>query len=228
MDGPADSHLPVDGPSDAQNDAGNLDGSFDSGLPDGGVCVPGSTRPCYTGPASKAGLGICKRGKQTCLANYQWPTDALCPGEVLPGTESCNGLDDDCNGEVDDESIYGSKTCGVGACTKTVNRCHLDPNSRMYVVNDDCTPFPPGVEVCNNVDDDCNGVVDDNPTPPTCGIGACTRTGTCVNHKPVCTPGMPTTSCATVSMTTATARSTTRSSRPHAASGPACGLRACA
>jgi hypothetical protein len=39
-----------------------------------------------------------------------------------------------------------------------------------------CTPGSATTEVCNNIDDDCNGAVDDGLAPITCGIGACQRT----------------------------------------------------
>jgi hypothetical protein len=72
------------------------------------------------------------------------------------------------------------------------------PNSYIYVIYasfPDCIPSNGGVETCDGVDNDCNGVVDDgiNPTPTTCGVGACASTGqtTCVNGVPgdTCTPG---------------------------------------
>jgi hypothetical protein len=48
----------------------------------------------------------------------------------------------------------GTQTCGVGACTNTVNQC---ANGAPVT----CSPLPPGTESCNDVDDNCNGVVDD-------------------------------------------------------------------
>jgi hypothetical protein len=46
------------------------------------------------------GVGVCKAGTQTCDATGHWPTS--CPGQITPTTETCNNLDDDCNGIVDD------------------------------------------------------------------------------------------------------------------------------
>src|SRR5437867_7609685 len=46
---------------------------------------------------------------------------------------------------------------------------------------DTCTPGQPAPDdsVCNGIDDDCNGVADEDyvPLPTSCGVGACTRTG---------------------------------------------------
>jgi hypothetical protein len=52
-----------------------------------------------------------------------------------------------------------------------------------------CTPLPPTSEVCNGIDDDCDGIVDD--VTVTCGLGPCLRTGGCVRGQLICVPGAP-------------------------------------
>ncbi|MBE7447565.1 MAG: hypothetical protein HS111_01350 [Kofleriaceae bacterium] len=47
----------------------------------------------------------------------------------------------------------GTQTCGVGACTRTVNQC---ANGAPVT----CTPGSPTAETCNDIDDNCDGVVD--------------------------------------------------------------------
>ena len=81
-------------------------------------CLPGATQPCYSGPAGTEGVGICQAGLQTCDGSGHW---GACVGEVLPGTESCNGQDDDCSGVGDDN--IPDVVCGVGACQVTVAGC---------------------------------------------------------------------------------------------------------
>ena len=66
----------------------------------GPVCVAGDVVECYSGPAATRSVGACRTGKRTCSATGSWP--AMCVGEVLPATETLNGIDDDCNGSVDD------------------------------------------------------------------------------------------------------------------------------
>ena len=107
---------------------------------------------------------------------------AVHPGAV----EVCDGVDDDCNGLVDENQ--GTTTCGTGACQRTVNNC-------VNGVTQTCAPGPPSAEVCNNVDDDCDGLVDDNIPDITCGLGICQRTVTaCVSGvAQTCTPGTPAT-----------------------------------
>ena len=73
--------------------------------------------------------------------------------------EVCNGIDDNCNAS-SDEGLGGSTTCGVGACQRTVAIC-------VNGVPQTCTPGSPLAEnlanlsrCTNDVDDDCDGVVD--------------------------------------------------------------------
>jgi len=73
----------------------------------------------------------------------------------LPGGEICNGEDDDCNGQIDDG--FGTVTCGIGACKVTVAACSAGSAGA-------CVPQAPSTNVdgCNDVDDDCDGAVDED------------------------------------------------------------------
>ena len=105
---------------------------------------------------------------------------AVHPGAV----ETCNDIDDNCNGQIDE--ALGTSTCGVGGCQRTVNNCIAGQSQT-------CTPGTPTAEVCNNIDDDCDGQIDDGIADLTCGTGACQRTAVaCVAGVPqTCTPGTP-------------------------------------
>jgi len=94
--------------------------------------------------------------------------------EVHPDAEEvCNDLDDDCDGLVDDEdddlldplTWYGDDDGdGYGVPDDTVDACEAPSG---YADNpDDCnddeaTAFPGANEVCNDIDDDCDGDVDE-------------------------------------------------------------------
>jgi hypothetical protein len=57
--------------------------------------IPASV--CYSGDFETLRFGACRAGVTRCL-----PSGAFCEGEILPAKEVCNGIDDDCNGIVDD------------------------------------------------------------------------------------------------------------------------------
>ncbi len=93
------------------------------------------------------------------------PDRSPCPGGVCcgrvcvgPDSERCNGLDDDCDGEVDEgfacragEVVACTTSCGstgVGNCTAT---CALPSGGS-------CSPPPDG---CNGEDDDCDTTCDE-------------------------------------------------------------------
>ncbi|MFH1237732.1 MAG: fibronectin type III domain-containing protein [Candidatus Aenigmatarchaeota archaeon] len=89
------------------------------------------------------GLGECGYGYVQCL-NGQWQGDAKCSSYSLAKTEVCDGLDNDCNGVVDD----------VGGGNSIIStRCGC------YNINHDPSVMPSS-EVCNGIDDDCDGTID--------------------------------------------------------------------
>jgi hypothetical protein len=112
---------------------------------------------------------------------------AVCPS---PSAETCNGIDDDCDGSIDEE--LGTLTCGVGACVRTVDAC-------VGGVPQVCEPGTPAADdgLCNAIDDDCDGATDEDyaPLPTTCGVGACASNGTtsCVGGSVIddCVSGLP-------------------------------------
>ncbi|MBI5665467.1 MAG: alkaline phosphatase [Nitrospirae bacterium] len=143
-----------------------------------------------TQPTS-CGVGACAAtGIETCTAGV-WGGDTCTPG--TPTSETCNNIDDNCNGTVD-ENLTQPTSCGVGACAST----GIETCTAGVWGGDTCTPGTPTSETCNNIDDNCNGTVDEDLTQPTsCGIGACAATGieTCtagVWGGDTCTPGTPT------------------------------------
>lgn len=113
-------------------------------------------RSCYTGPSGTLGYGVCVAGVPNCD-----PSGKLisCDGEVLPSAEICDGLDNNCDGRVDqvlEDPILG-KPCGppsVGICKSGLTSCVA---GQAVCVN----AIYPTAEICNKLDDDCNGVVDD-------------------------------------------------------------------
>jgi hypothetical protein len=113
--------------------------------------------------------GLCMAGIQRCIDGAY----AECEGQILPAVELCDGLDNDCNGSVDDE--IATQACGdnTGACRAGSRSCVGGSMSACM------GQVGPTAETCDGVDNDCNGSVDNGVAPRSCGtnVGAC-RTGT--------------------------------------------------
>jgi hypothetical protein len=91
----------------------------------------GTTDPdcgCTTGAEMECGsdVGECATGVQTC-AEGTW---GACEAAVGESSERCNGLDDDCDGEIDDDADSACATgqaCSSGACIDLRPPMPMDP-----------------------------------------------------------------------------------------------------
>mgnify|MGYP000907104957 FL=1 len=136
----------------------DCDGIVNNGFPNapGCVCIPNEEKPCYSGPPSTLNVGTCHGGMAACE-----PSGigfGLCVGEVVPKNEEVcfNGLDDDCNGVVDDSPDAdgdGWTVCDGDCCDSVGTTC-----GTPALVN------PGAIEVVGDgVDNNCNGQVDEDP-----------------------------------------------------------------
>jgi hypothetical protein len=174
----------------------DCDGKTDEGL---------SGQPCVVDDATvkgvcKQGISLCRKGNVDCL-RY-----------VMPDVETCNGLDDDCDGNVDEDTAVkcypagqagctsdgaGGFTC-VGACSTGTRAC-VDRKLVTTCVGS-VTPQP--AESCSNngadaIDENCDGQINEgctcmNGETAKCYTGTPASTadvGTCKKGNQLCTAG---------------------------------------
>ncbi len=89
-------------------------------------------------------------------------------------TEICNGVDDDCDGSVDEgvqSTFYRDQDAdGFGNSAITILACTAPAGyvSNSSDCNDNNANIKPGAtEICNGIDDNCNGTIDEGFSPTT-------------------------------------------------------------
>ena len=134
-------------------------------------CTPDDTEPCDTGLS-----GVCADGTRTCDADGFW---GGCIQDVQASEETCDNLDNDCNGSTDDNLIRPT-TCGVGECGGNTGE---ETCLAGTWGGDTCDPLAgASAEVCDNLDNDCEGSIDNGCDDD--GDGYCDETMT-VSGAPV-------------------------------------------
>ncbi|HNS97333.1 MAG TPA: MopE-related protein [Polyangiaceae bacterium] len=136
-------------PRPSKEKCNGIDDDCDGIIDNGFDCAVGKQEVCGTN------VGTCREGIRVCEDNCTW---GPCEGAVEPRKEICEGSEDeDCDGTVDNGcSCEDGET--RSCCGGTIITCKKG-------VWPSC-PKPPE-EVCNGLDDDCNGIIDDHlPTVP--------------------------------------------------------------
>ena len=147
----------------------NCDGEIDEGR-------AGGLRPCETEL-----FGECRAGLTRCI-----DTALTCTPRKAPLPELCDGLDNDCDGQIDEGNPGGELGCNtgdIGACSEGRTRC--EGGALLCVRNSN-----PSLELCDAQDNDCDGQVDEGN--PGSGI-ACViagRVGACGDGLTSCQLGV--------------------------------------
>jgi hypothetical protein len=156
----------------------------------------------HDGHAAPTADGTLGCADQPPPLNYAGPADDCDDARdwVHPDApERCNGKDDDCDGEIDEntmpETLYpdpdGDGFYMRGAAPTIVGCLPLDGYADVM---GDCdgmsaTAYPGAEEVCDLFDNNCDGRIDEF-VRPRCGVGRCEREGpTCDPDD--CVPGVP-------------------------------------
>ena len=146
------------------NNDDDCDGAIDENL----------SRTCGTD------LGICDPGTQICTTGV-WGecSDDPGPGDI---PESCNGLDDDCDGTVDGfaEDCVGNEE---GPCEAGVRVCPADGSGEWGECIGVIGPSP---ESCDLIDNDCDTDIDEDTGGADCSSSCGVGTTVCVDGTLEC------------------------------------------
>jgi predicted outer membrane repeat protein len=149
------------------------------------------TKACYDGTDGTIDVGICHGGYRRCI-NSKW--ESACLEQQLPADETCNKLDDDCDGKTDNLKQSGDPifvycytgpegTEGKGLCHKGKYLCVNGKYGTTCV-----DQAVPSQELCDKLDNDCDGKTDNDDADLTAPF-VDTPAGVCSGYKKVCKNG---------------------------------------
>lgn len=142
---------------------------------DGTIADDGEGESWFGDPTS-CGQGACAgSGTYICDGGYQ--VDTCMVGSSTGDDTDCDGVDDNCNGENDENYVITPTTCGAGICTSAGQMVCIDGSE-----SDTCAPGDPETEICDGLDNDCDSAVDEDLVPESCAL----QLGVCAGSTKVC------------------------------------------
>lgn len=139
-------------------------------------------------PLNSRTAGVCAGSLQSCR-DGSWQDDYSEREEFEEIEATCDGLDNDCDGEIDNglwPPRLQSCSRGEGDCRSFGQEHQICLGEEGWSVdyhNCDAVPSSPSDETCDGRDNNCDGMIDNNltdlPLPRGCssGIGECERSG---------------------------------------------------
>ena len=147
----------------------DCDGLIDEGLSKRRSCIPnGAVGQWIVFEGDENSFSSCQRGWQECRDGRWFGHTVECEDFVGPIPEVCDGVDNNCNGVVDDLDLVNA--CGIsdiGACDYGREFC---VESEIVCVG----ASTPQNEICDGVDNNCNGTTDEDlfrECETACGVG---------------------------------------------------------
>ncbi len=121
-----------------------------------------------TTPLNSKQDGVCQGSQQTCAGIQGWLDDYTSVNNYEEQESSCDSLDNDCDAIIDedikttyyqdsDSDSYGNNIVSQDSCAQPQD--YLLDNSDCNDNNADINPA--ATEICNNIDDNCNGQIDE-------------------------------------------------------------------